>query len=265
MTANEARARLNLPSVEGGDELVTPLHVLVGGQASPRDSAPKAHVKAIGAADGRLREQHERKWSEALARHYRRQEAAIVSRVGKGLKADIGGVWYDEDRWNEELTADLYRLNLLTAMAFAAFVVEQTGQAVSEERMQAWLFEHSRIQAEYINEATRDELENALRDPDPLAAVKAVFATALGVWALQRAVSAVTTAASFGRTEAAGAAGLRKKTWRVTSSNPRPGHAAINGETVGIREKFSNGLRWPGDPQGTADDNANCKCEVIFS
>src|SRR5690606_1691509 len=42
MTRNEARARLNLPQVEGGDELITPLNVLEGGQASPRDSAPPA-------------------------------------------------------------------------------------------------------------------------------------------------------------------------------------------------------------------------------
>lgn len=40
MTRNEARARLNLPQLDGGDELVTPLNVLTGGQASPTDSAP---------------------------------------------------------------------------------------------------------------------------------------------------------------------------------------------------------------------------------
>lgn len=35
MTTNEARARLNLPRVADGDELVTPLNVLVGGQVTP--------------------------------------------------------------------------------------------------------------------------------------------------------------------------------------------------------------------------------------
>ena len=40
MTRNEARARVNLPQIEGGDELVVPLNVLEGGQASPTDSAP---------------------------------------------------------------------------------------------------------------------------------------------------------------------------------------------------------------------------------
>ncbi|GAA1961924.1 phage portal protein [Amycolatopsis minnesotensis] len=41
MTRNEARARVNLPQLDGGDELVTPLNVLTGGQASPTDSAPE--------------------------------------------------------------------------------------------------------------------------------------------------------------------------------------------------------------------------------
>lgn len=40
MTRNEWRARMNLPALEGGDELITPLNVVEGGQASPTDSAP---------------------------------------------------------------------------------------------------------------------------------------------------------------------------------------------------------------------------------
>lgn len=38
MTRNEARSLQNLPALEGGDELITPLNVLIGGQASPQDS-----------------------------------------------------------------------------------------------------------------------------------------------------------------------------------------------------------------------------------
>lgn len=46
MTANETRARFNLPQHDDGDGLVVPLNVLVGGQASPRDSAPPKSVEA---------------------------------------------------------------------------------------------------------------------------------------------------------------------------------------------------------------------------
>lgn len=38
MTRNEARAMRNLPPVVDGDELITPLNVVTGGQASPRDT-----------------------------------------------------------------------------------------------------------------------------------------------------------------------------------------------------------------------------------
>jgi HK97 family phage portal protein len=37
MTRNEGRARMNMSALDGGDELITPLNVLVGGQASPQD------------------------------------------------------------------------------------------------------------------------------------------------------------------------------------------------------------------------------------
>lgn len=40
MTRNEARRRMNLPAIAGADELIVPLNVIEGGQASPTDSAP---------------------------------------------------------------------------------------------------------------------------------------------------------------------------------------------------------------------------------
>jgi len=277
MTANEARARLNLPALSGdADVLVTPLNVLVGSQASPRDSAPP---KALGPGDRKaygldthqpeLRAQHERKWVEVLSRHYRRQEAAIMSRfpeaqaVGDG-KADIGGVWWDEERWDRELYEDLLRLNALTAGVWASEFATRLEIELSEERMLPWLQEHSRVEAAYINGQTRDQLTEALRAPEPREAVKELFLTAISVWVGRQAESGITTAANFGAVEAAQAGGLATKTWRVNSSNPRDEHLAMNGETVGIRERFSNGMRWPGDPAGGAENNANCQCSVEF-
>lgn len=58
MTRNEARARLNLPQLPGGDELITPLNVIEGGQASPQDSAPPPEGQqelTEGATSRRLR------------------------------------------------------------------------------------------------------------------------------------------------------------------------------------------------------------------
>jgi hypothetical protein len=51
------------------------------------------------------------------------------------------------------------------------------------------------------------------------------------------------------------------KTW-VTGSNARPEHARLNGQTVPLGDKFSNGLMWPGDAQGDAHDVAGCNCHL---
>lgn len=48
MSRAEARARLNLPYVEGTDDLIVPLNVLIGGQASPTDSGSQNEAGADG-------------------------------------------------------------------------------------------------------------------------------------------------------------------------------------------------------------------------
>jgi HK97 family phage portal protein len=282
MTPDEARARLNMPSLGGdADELATPLNVLIGGQASPRDSAPdqasytagtRAKAAGIDTNWPQLRAGYEKKWRAGLTKHYRRQEAAIVSRVPKAMqdassKVDLGGIWWDEERWNAELQ-DLLGLNVATAIAWAREMLAAMGAEVDEEELQAgmmaWLEAHSRVQAEYINDQTRDALAEALLAEDPHQAVKDLFGMALSSWAARQALSGVTTASNFGAYEGATAGGLRTKTWVVNSSNPRDTHLRMDGETVGIRERFSNGMRFPGDPAGGAENNANCRCSVFW-
>jgi HK97 family phage portal protein len=291
MTANEARARMNLPSMGGdADALVTPLNVLVGGQASPQDSAPgkgeggKGEKGKRGTIDPTLptvRARHVEKWREVLAGEFRRQREAVIGKVpGESRMARIGpnrtnedavasrkqgvGEIWDVERWNRELQVDLFRLSRASALVWARYVAQQLEAEVNEEGMDAWLDEHSRIQAEYMNGATRDGIAVALTEEDPRAAVEHLFELMIGVRAVQDAMSAVTAASNFGAHEGARAGGLRSKTWQVNSSNPRPEHAAMAGETVGIGELFSNGARWPGDPVLGADGNSNCQCSCVF-
>jgi HK97 family phage portal protein len=270
MTADEARARFNMPML-GGDagQLVTPLNVLVGGQASPTDSAPPPktiegyYTKAISTYNAGMEANYLRKYEDVFTRHYQRQERAYKSAMG--AKAMVGDAWVDSERWNRELTDDLFKINNMTALAWGEMVASEFGADVSESRMQRWLQQHSRIQAEQINAYTEEQLTIAANDPEPGEAINKVFTAALTVWALRQARSALTTAVNFGSNEGANAAGLRSKTWRVNSANPRDSHAALNGATVGIRERFANGLRWPGDPDGSADELAGCDCTITFS
>ena len=288
MTADEARARMNLRSM-GGDaaELATPLNMLVGGQPEPEDSEPSDDVPPEELPDEEepksrtppgqkaarvdptlpeLRKRHEEQWARVMAKTFKRQMDAIVGKVPeKARKAVVllEELW-DRERWNRELQADMFRMNTATATVWGEYIAEQMAFELESDRMTGWLDEHSRIQAENINGFTRDEIGKALIEEEPRSAVRHLFEIAIAVRATQIAVSAVTSASVFGSNEGAQQGGLRTKTWQNNSSNPRHDHLVMNGETVGIGELFSNGMKWPGDPAGGADNNANCKCSVTF-
>lgn len=48
LTRDEARARMGYPTIDGGDELITPLNVLVGGLASPTDTTASSYAAMYG-------------------------------------------------------------------------------------------------------------------------------------------------------------------------------------------------------------------------
>lgn len=268
MSANEARALRNMPAVPDGDGLVTPLNVLVGGQASPRDSNPQLRPAASdkpNRAKGRLvllkaavTERQAEQVSAVLRRFFARQQSA--DRYGRG------GDW-DEERWNRELADDLHRVALSVsgtlgkaealALGFSEDDYDPDAtvnflQAVMEQR------------ASNINETTKGQIEAAILDPegDP----SNVYKQALDSRAAGIAIGLTTWLAGFATQEAAGQIARvndvkPSKTW-VTGSNARPEHARLDGETVPVGDKFSNGLMWPGDADGDVDDVAGCNCSL---
>lgn len=55
-----------------------------------------------------------------------------------------------------------------------------------------------------------------------------------------------------------------QKTWIATlDSRTRASHRQLDGESVPVEEKFSNGLMYPGDPSGPASEYYNCRCTLI--
>lgn len=51
--------------------------------------------------------------------------------------------------------------------------------------------------------------------------------------------------------------------WLATlDGRTRSSHRALDGERIQLGEKFSNGLRWPADPQGPAREIWNCRCRA---
>lgn len=169
MTRNEARPRLNLPQVEGGDDLVTPLNVLIGGQASPQDGVtagggggvlpktaeelqrlitaataliragfdPQASLSAvgldpiehIGLLPVTLRDE-EKAAGDVVETFRARQLDQVRTRKNAGV---LG--WWDRDRWDRELTDDLTKAGVDPGQAagLARLLNDQTERELLQE------------------------------------------------------------------------------------------------------------------------------------
>jgi HK97 family phage portal protein len=60
--------------------------------------------------------------------------------------------------------------------------------------------------------------------------------------------------------------GATKKSWLSSSDDRvRPSHRRLDGEAVDIEAKFSNGLRFPGDPTGEPSESISCRCTLLLN
>ena len=273
MTRNEARADNNLPPVDGGDELITPLNVITGGRASPQDSAPKsAELKLITPSHrkdrddtirikGKSDEQDDADVAAILKKFFERQAKSILPKIGAGRD------WWDEDRWDEELVEDLLPVINDIADKHGMAAADVMGTEYGVELTRNYLKAMTQGRAHAINTSTHDKLEEAVeeedtepaevfekRDPDMLGQA---LATAVSSWAT---IEAAHQALDNGYPHKV------EKEW-VTGPNARPTHAAMNGQRVGMDEKFSNGANWPGDDTLDPAESCGCNCstEVVIS
>nr|DAN07653.1 MAG TPA: minor capsid protein [Caudoviricetes sp.] len=86
--------------------------------------------------------------------------------------------------------------------------------------------------------------------------------------AIRTARTAATGAQNAGRMDSYAAAekmGIKlKKEWLATlDARTRHSHAMLDGEQVAQDKNFSNGCRFPGDPQGPPWEIYNCRCTLI--
>lgn len=274
MTRNEARAMRNLPMIEGGDELVTPLNVLVGGQASPQDSTEKPYNSAEPAVKsnptrykGAPEDSDAREIRDALAKFFKRQSRSVIPRLQKDRFPD----WWDADRWEKELADDLDPIFYRQAVKRGQRAVEETGMGgeFNGALIVNYIAAMALGKSKAINNVTYRELSHALdgdiSDEAMGSTVQGVFDKAVEVRAETSGVSFATAVTGFATLEACQQrAGTRKivKQWVVTSSNPRPSHAIMDGETVPFDDEFSNGARYPGEQNLDPEESCNCQCQM---
>ena len=271
LTRDEARADNNLPPLPNGQgaEIITPLNVELGGQASPQDThmeespalppgrpsensksaEPEIRIKA------RSTKEEDEKTAEVLKKFFERQKKSVLPKIGAKAAS-----WWDKKRWDKELADDLEPELDEISDFHGESTAKLLGYGYNADRTRKYIRTLAEARAEIINESTYSKLKDA-EEPggafDKRALVDAVVIG--GTLAL--------TCAAFGTRESVQQAqenGLDRQVYKrwVTGDNPRPAHAAMNGEEVPIDEPFSNGLNWPGDDMGPADETCGCNCST---
>lgn len=272
LTVNEARAMNNLPAIEGGDELVVPLNVSVGGQASPQDSGsqnvglpnelreaeqPRTKSAPLVLKSG---ESGNDDMEKTIKDFFARQARSVLPKIG--TRSD----WFDMERWVSELAEDLNAPVTKAVKDAARAFTDQLGTGeIDMEITQNYIAKMCENRATALNSMTRKRIEQAVEaDEDPKGAFEECENRAEGY-----AGSLAKAAAAFALTESVAQAQARgvptvgaMKRWVVTSDNPRGSHAAMDGETVKLDEEFSNGAMWPGAFNLDLEESCNCKCEV---
>ncbi|MFJ4174000.1 phage portal protein [Microbacterium sp. NPDC089696] len=129
MLRSEARKKFNLPMIEGADELIVPLNVVLGGQASPVDGGAASGQKGIESLSS----------VQGVVDRFRTRQAEVIS-----AKRGAGDPhWWDRTRWVKELRRDLLDVGLsdgeaqvladrVNDQAFAHFAAEPSSASLQE-------------------------------------------------------------------------------------------------------------------------------------
>ena len=292
MTRNEARADNNLPPVEGGDELIVPLNVVEGGQASPQDTHMDEQVPMTTIdTDGIRAELHaascdcveckaksdpisikaasdadeDERMSEMFAKFFKRQADSVLPKIGAGSDK-----WWNADRWDSELADDIEPIICDIADKHGKDAAKAIGSEYDTEQTRAWLRKCAEGRANAINISTQQKLQEAIdwddEDPDETHTPAHVFevreeadSEKLGGKLARDIAGWAIVHEAVNQASQQGIEKRIQKEW-VTGANPRPEHEAMNGETVDIDEPFSNGCEWPGDDNGDPDTTCGCNC-----
>lgn len=295
LTINEARADRNLPPIEGGDALIVPLNVEIGGQASPQDThsepqepaelvpvetTPAENAGAIQRKSegekrikGKSEDEENEKVAELLSTFFKRQAKSILPK----LNANPEEYW-NADRWDKELADDIEPLINEIADKHGKDAAEILGSTYTGDATRKYLRKLSEGRARAINSITKKKLDKTAAEYDPedenSIPPAHVFEIRENKDAGNLGRSLATITASWATIEAAHQAEQQpgfggviiEKEW-VTGSNPRSSHAEMNGERVPIDANFSNGAFWPGDDILGPEETCNCNCstEVVIT
>lgn len=269
MLRDEARAILNLPKVDGGDELVTPLNVIVGDNPKPSPMVMGPQDPNKPPQDGSYRElppppgastnghtkalevttQPKRISDMARQRRYIDEVVPVLERFyTHQLRALQGKSAFDTERWNRELRADLEKaISSIVEREGGLYVARLGGNDFDMRQVKNYIGAMAGSLAANMNAATQRDFEGDRTAREALE-------RAIGERAVVAGAGVGTRATFFARKEAASQSPRpehRRQTWIANTER----HAELDGVSVPL------GSDWGGIEPGS-EPNCSCTCVI---
>ena len=288
---NEARRLLDMPDIEGGnvfkvsvndlfltesddpaavtqamfqEDIIQPVDMP---DAKGIKSRRRVNISAMLRKEDQAALKNERRFLTAVNKHFSDQRAAVTKALGLTAKADGDDPLFFPLQEYLPCWKAAYEDGATVAGDAYGFVEIQRPEFVSAAKVNGG----KRVVG--IEQTTRDNIariiSRGISEGKSQIELKKEIQSEMGSTESRAKLIArqeTSTALSTGQFDMMKAAGAATKTWHHRpQKNPRPDHVDMDGETVGIDQRFSNGLRFPRDPEdGRAEQLINCRCYLTY-
>lgn len=156
------------------------------------------------------------------------------------------------------------RFNPIFSQAWARYILLNAGNLIGEQI--------SSIGQTAVEEVKREVRKNIEQGGDVVTDLtnqikKVVNSNNFYIWQAERIARTETTIAMNTASDVAvNETGIETiKQWiSAGDGNERPSHQRMNGMKVSKGGRFENGLRYAGDPEGSASEVVNCRCTTLY-
>lgn len=290
MTINEARARHGLEPVDNGDEIMMPFNLVPLG--TERVTGTKV-IKEAGEhplKDYDYRRLHwkvmikrmdnrEKLFKKVVDEYFDDQEKRLTNLLEptktrvfrkKGLFDELLSLAVEVKIGKEKflpIMEELLKQAGIDAMELAGSKYD----FVIGAEIKSWLDGRADFFLNSINETTFKRLKEAFQsslDQEEgrdglIRRIQALYGDIKKQRSALIARTEVHNATQYGTMQGYKQGGLTTKIWvSVMDSATRDSHASVDGEERPIDVPFSNGLMFPGDPKGSAEEVINCRCTI---
>ncbi len=282
LTPNEMRANIGYEPIEGGDDILVPFNFTPatleakGLKKKSIDHPLKNYEVRRKYFEKRIiiQDRLENTFLKALNKYLTEQKERVLEGLGVEKRKDLIDSSFNfkkEVKIGLEILTPILREFMKEAGKDAKDLVGSEYQFVWTDEMEQSLNNRAEFFLNSVNETTFNKLKDQFKESiesgegrfELVNRIENTYDDISKARARVIARTEVHSAVNNGTIEGYRQANMPIKIWvSVMDGATRDTHAMLDGQEVPIDKPFSNGLMFPGDPRGSAEETINCRCQI---